>query len=122
MKHPRMWRKRGSHVDLTRFERSSPLLPYDPAELLAIDDIGVDTLCDRKVRDRFVSDATCERFYIEIVGGDGRAASVELRVRLDTVEIVLRGHLLAVFDLDALREWWASPEGHFSGGPGDLDR
>lgn len=94
-------------------ERSSRLLSYDPTERLAIDATGVDPFCDRRARDRPVPEATCERFYVEVVGIDGRAANIELRVRLDTVEVGLRGRLMAIFDLDALREWWESPEGPF---------
>lgn len=101
-------------MDRTGPGRSGRLLPYDPDDRLAIDDLlGLSSPRERHSLNQPIRESTSDRIHIEVVEIDGRAASVELRVRLDTVEVVHHGQLVAVFDLDALREWWTAPQGPF---------
>jgi hypothetical protein len=49
------------------------------------------------------------QFAMEVVTTSGRAASVELRIRSETVEIWHHDCCIAVFDRRALRTWLAEP-------------
>jgi hypothetical protein len=49
------------------------------------------------------------RVTVEVVACDGRAACLEFRFRLETVEIWRLAHCCAVLDRDVLRVWLAAP-------------
>jgi hypothetical protein len=49
------------------------------------------------------------RIRVELVERDGRAAMIDFRVRLDTVEVWREGHCWAVLDRDVLRAWLREP-------------
>jgi len=49
------------------------------------------------------------RCYVEVVTTSGRAAAVEFRIRMDTVEVWHHDHCSGVFDREELRSWLAHP-------------
>jgi hypothetical protein len=49
------------------------------------------------------------RVFVEVVAVTGRAAGVEFRVRLETVEVWQFDHCCGVFDREVLRGWLSGP-------------
>lgn len=50
------------------------------------------------------------RLRMEVVTSSGRAASIEFRFRLDTVEVWHHEHCSGIFDMARLRDWMLNPE------------
>ena len=55
--------------------------------------------------------STMNSVLVEAVTSSGRSVGVEIRVRVDTVEIWHHEHLAAVFDRDVLSDWLREPHG-----------
>jgi hypothetical protein len=51
------------------------------------------------------------RYVIDLVDKAGNEASVEVRIRRDTVELWAYGRMAAIFHRSQLRRWLADPEG-----------
>lgn len=55
--------------------------------------------------------AVGQRIEFEVVTRGGRAAAVELRIRLDSVECWYREHCSGVLDREGFRNWLTYPAG-----------
>jgi hypothetical protein len=51
------------------------------------------------------------RVMFEVLDGAGNEVTVEVTIRLDTVDLHCHGRSRAVFDRDVLRAWLRRPEG-----------
>jgi hypothetical protein len=59
--------------------------------------------------DGLVTEMDASRYSMDVQTRSGRAAAVEFRMRLDTVEVWHHEHCSGVFDREALRSWLGHP-------------